>query len=502
MRSWLAAAAVVVAWLCVAVGAADLKELFKIHFEATLQGQDSSEALASNSAAMGPGRIECISASEKEPFVELEFGIQSHEAVSIRSISKLLASLAVLKLAEMGKLGTQERVEMCPSGVLSATVQDLLSMNALGVDGRANALRVQQKHQTDPHDALGFPPICDLEPGMEPAECVRKHLCPLYAGAEHLESVEDVTCQFTGSQEERAKCLTYPKASCRTHMRWMQSHCAFACNEACTETPPPPLLLQPHERWEYLFEKNNSAVVRRRTKSCVYDNYSYTLVDAWVFARTGRYLEHWVQELVLKPVGMAGALACLERDVCHVDCLAPPTTAEEWHRGKFATWRGGSMTTNWVGNAFFASAQDFRALFGVLLNNGTRPGTGERLFAARTIDLLFDSRAYRGDRPLGQCMGAQEFGYGLGYCEGSEADNGWARFLFQGNNSRPHREQPGASLCTSHHVHFWASSHGSRFSVARDLNVACFAVLNQPIQFSPRSHYVAHNMSALLREAF
>ncbi|KAH9260553.1 hypothetical protein BASA81_001020 [Batrachochytrium salamandrivorans] len=493
MRFWL---------LCLVGGVtADLAELFKTHFEATLQRQGSSQALADNVAAMGPGRIECISASGEGPFVEFEFGIQSHEAVSIRSISKLLTSLAVLKLVEMNKLKTQDQVEMCSSGVLSATVQDLLSMNAVGMDGRANALRVQQKHKTDPHDALGFPPVCDLEPGMKPAECVDKHLCPLYASPEHLESVEDITCQFTGSVEERVKCLTYPKTSCRTHAHWMQSHCAFACNEACVgNTTDQKLLLQPNERWEYLFV--NGSVVRRRTKSCVYDNYAYTLVDALVFKRTGQYLEHWVKELVLKPVGMIGALACLEHDVCHVDCLSPPTTAEEWYRGKFATWRGGSMTTNWVGNAFFASAKDFRALFSVLLNNGTRPDTDERLFTVQTIDLLFNSRAYRGDRSSGQCMGAQEFGYGLGYCEGKETVNGWAQFMFQGNRSQLHHDQPGMSMCTSHHVHFWASSHGSRFSIARDLNVACFAVLNQPIQFASRSHYLAHNMSALLREAF
>jgi hypothetical protein len=69
-------------------------------------------------------------------------------------------------------------------------------------------------------------------------------------------------------------------------------------------------------------------------------------------------------------------------------------------------------------------------------------------------------------------------------------------------SSRLHPSSAGASMCTSEQVHFWASSYGSRFSILRDRNVACFAVLNQPSQLGMRSHFIGHNISAVARSVF
>jgi len=68
---------------------------------------------------------------------------------------------------------------------------------------------------------------------------------------------------------------------------------------------------------------------------------------------------------------------------------------------------------------------------------------------------------------------------------------------------------PSASMCQAPEVWGWASSYGSRFSLLRDYNVVCAAMGNQytgatkhGVPFSARSHYLAHNMSAVLRYVY
>lgn len=493
--------------------AAQLKHMFEQHMQSTLTRKPSSAAqLVQDLAAMGPGRIECIAADRVEPFIELEFGISRDQAVSLRSISKMMASLAVLKLKELGRFDIEAPHGFC-SGVphiFNATITDLLSMNAHGLDGMANAFRVKQNRNNNPHDTLGFPPVCD-DLVLNPLSCVESFLCPFYEkqrealnmagvvnGKQEIDSIPDVTCG--GSQQQETKRCARMKARgyCKTRPVMMVVDEGCVCNEACDKADLP--LQQPGERWVYSF--NNKQVEKQRTQACVYDNYAYTVVDAAVYKQTGRFLEHWVRELVFKPLGMSTSLECDEREVCSAQCLAPPTTNEEWFLGKFQQWRGGSMTKNWIGNAFFGSARDMHKLLQMLLNNGTDVHTGNQVFTKQSIDFLFGTREFKGQRPFGHCMGAQEFGWGVGFCRGRERENSWGGLLFQGNRSREHTQQPGVSMCTSENVHFWASSHGSRFSLARDRNVACYAMLNQPIEHSGRSHFIAHNMSAFIREVF
>ena len=511
-----------------------LAELFDQMFEASLS-VTHAEQLHDVVHAMGPMYVKCVQLTAKSDGQAMEETVVfekaygdwplegANAAVGLRSISKILASVAVLALADQGKLTLDMQVADVlgyPCGLAGqATIHDLLSMNSRAMDNRINALRRQQiAARGQESDFLGFPPICD-NLRWDVARCARDFVCPLLRGDANAWVVAefdpekppiDVTCGV--NEQERLRCLRYTEENpeaCAAEKAAMAHHCPFVCagDVKCADNGAYAKRGDEVYHWDY--STTLGRLTKQLRRGMVYDNNGYLLVDAMVIKLTGHDLVYWVKELVFKPLDMQSALGCLGQSCpAGITCYAPVTsvqaTMEPW-----PVHMGGLHSPSWVSNTFFASANDLVTFLSMLLRNGTT-ATGRRIVSHEGIDRLF-SRHLECTGSMHHCLGVHFFSYGIGGCDG--ADPGvWPGAPTYGLFTPPpsyfvsDKYAPSASMCQAPEVWGWASSYGSRFSLLRDYNVACAVMGNQytgvtkhGVPFSARSHYLAHNMSAVLR---
>ena len=160
------------------------------------------------------------------------------------------------------------------------------------------------------------------------------------------------------------------------------------------------------------------------------------------------------------------------------------------------------MTKSWISNALFSSSDDMIKFLSVLLRNGTYDGK-TKIISKSMVDLIF-SPHFRPKHALGHCAGVHEYGLGVGHCIMREPFETYAFPQFFNSEKSKTVSHPTASLCLSEDTWMWSSSHGSRFTILRDQGIGCYVSLNQPLERSinTRSHFLGHNMSAILREVF
>jgi len=507
-----------------------LKQLMDMTFQNSVDtlAHDDSTLLHSSRDALGPLYARCVS-MDGEVLYEKEHGIKAKQAVSIRSLSKIVTASAALALHDRGLVDLNEPVGkyICEgTPIANETLTRLLSMSARAMDWRLNAARIaQQARRKVPYDFVGFPPLCD-ELGYSPLQCARDFICPFYRGdpkaleaagvtQSEIENAPNDSCG-PADEQQRKFCLQQQaqKRLNTNNPSFMMDYCRFlypgsGCPHtlAIGEHKPDPNL-----RWQYSYDAAKGMIVKKETEF-VYDNYGFTVADAYVFLKTGKTLLEAAKEFVFTPLGMKGSLKCLEPVVADdqvqqassdgYECLNPPQDLNEWFASEFAPWTKGEMSPSWVSNTFFASGEDFSRFLVALLRNGTILGGGDNRFLSKeAVNRIFTPQITP-QRPLGSCVGTQAFGMGIGYCEAREAVVSFSN-QYVSKLSRHHRSQPGRSMCTSERTWSWGASHGSRISLLRDKGVGCLVMLNTPniLEYNSRAHFIGHNMSSILRDVF
>jgi CubicO group peptidase (beta-lactamase class C family) len=360
---------------------------------------------------------------------------------------------------------------------------------------------------------------------LDPSECFDQVICPIYKGDEsafkrffgidksEFESAPDMTCG-PFKPEERKACMEYAtkRNFCTLKPHIMRDKCFFACSYTPCEKTIDTVgahTITKDIRWEYRYNEELKQIIKTES-GFVYDNFGYTILDAIIYRKTNKFLAQWVKELVFDPLGMKGSSRCLkdlsteslEPGEEDFECLTPPATVLEWHKGDVRPWTRGQMTQGWVSNTFFASTEDLRRFLGMLLRNGTKLDSDERLLTEASINSIFTPR-YIAKRPLGTAVGMQAYGLGVGYCDRKEVRHPHP-FKYDSKVSRAHPQALGGTICTSERTWGWGSSHGSRVILLRDKNVACAAMLNTPNKGEPptRAHFIGHNISAMMRDVF
>jgi CubicO group peptidase (beta-lactamase class C family) len=528
-----------------------LEELFDRMLSTSTSITNASQ-LHDEQHAMGPVFVQCTQLVENNNnqattvFQKAygDFPVEAeHAAVGMRSISKVFASAAVLKLIEMRMLASLDMqvgqsLDMDCGVANSATLKELLSMSSLAMDNRINAMRIAQlyrrrrnsmttadiQQQQQPIDFLGFPPVCD-ELGWEVPDCVERFICPLLRNdaialviAEFGDQQQPVDVTCGRSKEEYEQCLHMARSRdlCLSDNA---GACMFACLPAGEITCRDDGTHLPHgkEAYHWDYDVATARVTKRVRRGIVYDNNGYTLVDAVVLKHTGHDLTYWVHELVFKPLRMNDALTCAStrlRQSCPagVACYGPVDSVEKVLHGStdWPLWRGGPLTKTWVSNAFFASASDLSNFVAMLLRNGTND-KGEEVLQKQSVDLIFYPHL-NCNHVMDFCLGVHRFGFGAGSCSGANAMQ-WAGSPTKHLEPKPRfadkEHTYTLSRCLAPNVWGWASSYGSRYSVLRDKKVGCVFMMNQYSghtrngnAFSSRAHFLAHNASAVLRYVF
>jgi CubicO group peptidase (beta-lactamase class C family) len=483
-----------------------------------------------NQQVLGHGLVQCINHLGEILYLN-EFGIQTNQAVSLRSLSKIIVAATIMAMNDTGLINVNDTVgeKICPNSKFeNVKLVELLSMSSFIMDSRANAFRAAQlkrKNSTIQTDFVGFPPLCD-ELKLTPYKCVTEYICPLFreeessfelAGVTKNEFIKapDVTCGPFIPVEKRKLCLQRAtKGFCSLHPAYMADECFFACHESGCERSENykerSLDNSTQVRWVYEYDRDRDKIVKKRTYF-VYDNYGYTVADAYVYALHGKHIADFATELIFERLGMRQAIECLKPannkcdDTCQVaeiECLKPPGNLHEWHQGKFQQWTEGQMSPAWVSNTFFASAEDISKFIQALLRNGTTDDAKLRILSQRSVDFIFSHHIVP-PRPFGACVGTQAWGLGMGYCFAKETNTPYQN-QYKSKVSNVHPSRVGVSMCTSENSWTWGGSHGSRISLLRDKNVGCFTIANSPCYgtFATRAHFIGHNMSAIMRDVF
>lgn len=516
---------------------ATLKKLILDSLKITFEGTTTTK-VNENLRYMGPGHLTCLN-RYGEVLVEKSFGVADKDAVPLRSLSKLLVAATIMVLHDRKLVDVTEPVGslVCPnSSIANDTMTQFLSMSSKGMDNRFNVLRREQlEKRGEKHDFVGYPGFCD-EMGWRPSECVEKYVCPLLREepqafsltghtADDFHNIPDNTCG-PKSVKERRNCLNLASQGyCTKKIHAMLELCPFAClKHGCNSSltmGPSTLGSDPRSAVHYYWDTIKRKKKKQHTYSIVYDNYGYTVVDSVVKLKTGHYIDHWLEQLILIPLEMFGTIKCLSVDAtcsaedqgsdsCSPDyrCLSPPLSPDQdFLDANWKTWPGGGMTPAWSSNNYFASSHDMTKFLAMLIRNGTKlhPNGSETVILTKeSVDYIFTPYMIP-LRPFGDALGVQEWGLGVGHCVASE-DPKAAQYpdLFSPSNAKLHPSQPGISMCLSEDTWSWGSSHGSRFTILRDKNLSCFGLFNQPTfnEFSGRSHLFGVDLSSAMREVF
>lgn len=127
------------------------------------------------------------------------------------------------------------------------------------------------------------------------------------------------------------------------------------------------------------------AMVRGRDVSCIYDNYSYTVLDAMVTKSSGRPLWEWAIDLIARPLGMMDTVRCMTPPGRPTEdgggategipgCYVPPLLEEMYDVDKWPLWPGGPESLSWAGIQIITSAEDFSRFIAMIANRGTVAG--------------------------------------------------------------------------------------------------------------------------------
>lgn len=331
----------------------------------------------------------------------------------------------------------------------------------------------------------------------------------------------DASC-VPACADSMADCRTWAAAGeCDINPAFMRARCRRACgvcaDDADTDAPSTDAgdhsPMSPEFRHSFARDGDQPRHSVRKvlthrpgcTTSCVYDNWSYTLLDAVVMRATGKSVLHWVGRLLLSPLRMVSALVCSgladgELAAANADVPCYDATTLRSPLGAWALRPPGPFSPVQVSNALMGSVEDVSRLAQLLLRDGELDGV--RVLSKASVDLLFQSarNAAYGQwpmqpappmtsraRPQTVCMGMSSFGFGLGWCAHDGPTN-------------------SADGCMAADWFGWQGSYGTRFAILRDRGVYCAWTSNLPSgsdrrghRLSGRHHSVAHRLAASMR---
>ena len=235
-------------------------------------------------------------------------------------------------------------------------------------------------------------------------------------------------------------------------------------------------------------EAEGMEMVYKPSVSCVYDNYSSTLIDAIVMRVTGRNLNAWSVALVAEPLQLEDMMRCsfpTEDDFIDDDadvnggrtargvraCYAPLSTYDEQVQQlsgePWRLWRGGFLSDTWSSVSLIASSLDIAKLMAAIMNRGlyrTKNAEGEtkRLLSDRWIEMMLTREEADGsfpneNRQRTHCQCAESMSLGIGVC---------------------HRHGGGEhalNMCEAEEYYLWGSTYGSR-ALGMDVSMEVFSI--------------------------
>ena len=274
------------------------------------------------------------------------------------------------------------------------------------------------------------------------------------------------------------------------------------------------------------------------SNGCLYDNYSYTLLDAIVMRATGNSISAWVLVLLAEPLELNDMIRCLnpsEDDYLANEtnkfnerlvrgCYAPLTTPEEqidqMNGEPWPHWSGGVESVSWPSTTLFSSSADLAKFMGFILNRGLikRTEIAEdgsvvektvRLMPAESFEMMLSpvgKNEQNANRQRTNCQGAETFSIGIGIC--MEKDT------FEDRH-----------MCMAESYFLWGSTYGSRMlGLDIDMNlglekthpfagITCGTTISittayfegqngEAIRIAERQHRFAHSQAAGIRDAF
>jgi len=247
----------------------------------------SVEDLANDEESYGPAAVYCLVTNEGGGVEHVyshffnDFPKSDSVAVPIRSISKLVTAVTVLRLGDLatreeedddenknilGYLSKETRTTLsnilntklsdlfpsCETSTLgSATVSEMLTMQT-ALDNRLNAL---WKFIREMPDHAAFPPYCDVK-GLSPEECVELVICPAYPLQQQSLSTDDIVTTLENSlpeelataassvrlpicEDENENCSGWAATGeCENNPVYMLYKCRLSCNTCISPSYP------------------------------------------------------------------------------------------------------------------------------------------------------------------------------------------------------------------------------------------------------------------------
>jgi len=278
------------------------------------------EDLGKNLESYGPAAVYCLVTNEEGSAEHVyshsfnDFPKSNAAAVPIRSISKLVTAVTVLRLGDLATREDKEDVlrhlsketrttlsnildtklstvfPSCETSTLgSATVSEMLTMQT-ALDNRLNAA---WKFLRKMPDHAAFPPYCDVK-GLSPVECVELVICPAYPALQQQQQQSlstDIGTSLENSlpdelataasavriatcHDENKNCLNWAAGGeCEKNPSYMFDKCRRSCN---TCIPP---------------SYHTSSCITGDAESCFKDEFNNTNYDKNInYFRRGWFL--------------------------------------------------------------------------------------------------------------------------------------------------------------------------------------------------------------------
>lgn len=276
--------------------------------------------------------------------------------------------------------------------------------------------------------------------------------------------------------------------------------------------------------------------------SCVYDNYSYTLLDAIVLRVTGNSIMAWSLALIADPLNLIDMKRCsspsehdyvIDHDGIE-DIEDNDKSTNEEQRGipsqktiqgcyaaipkfeqqvdqlegkRWPRWKGGFESNVWPSTGLIMSSSDLVKVMALILNKGkiNVDGKPKELLSAHWLDLMMDRDSTYANKQRTNCQGAKQFALGLGSCfepDGLEAEH----------------------MCLDKNYHVWGSTYGSRLlglyankisglthtatfegivcATTINMSTAEFIFKDKTMRLGERQHTYAHHQAHEIRKLF